>query len=390
MGARLKPETDTEKLRRRNRELSILNTIARAMNQEVDLLRALSTALTHVADLFDLKTSWIFLVDAEGKSYLAAAQNLPPALADHPRRMAGDCSCLNNYDDGTLVKPENITCTRLENLMVGTAGLRQHASIPLTTHDGAKLGVLNVASTVWGDLSEDDLQLLYLVGDLLGIAIERGRLFNQSAELGAIEERNRLAREIHDTLAQGLSGIALHLETIDALLESGTSLENIRAIVTQALGLTRSNLEEARRSVLDLRAAPLEGRTLPEAMEELMAEWASRRKIEAGFEVVGSARPLPVRVEIGLYRILQEALTNVGRHALAHHLNVQLVLLPNQVTLVVEDDGRGFESDRVPKNRFGLIGMNERARLLSGHLELCSTPGEGTRLEVRIPLETLS
>lgn len=250
--------------------------------------------------------------------------------------------------------------------------------------------MLNVASTDWGDLSDDDLQLLYLVGDLLGIAIERGRLFSQSAELGAIEERNRLAREIHDTLAQGLSGIALHLETVDALLESGAELKSVRTIVTQALGLTRSNLEEARRSVLDLRAAPLEGRTLSEAMEELIVQWAARRKIEAVFDVIGSTRPLPVRVEIGLYRILQEALTNVGRHALAHRLNAQLILLPNEVTLVVEDDGRGFESDRVPKNRFGLIGMNERARLLSGHLELSSTPGEGTRLEVNIPLESRS
>ncbi|MBZ0276070.1 MAG: GAF domain-containing protein, partial [Anaerolineae bacterium] len=213
MGARLKPETDTEKLWRRNRELSILNIIARAMNQEVDLTRALNTALAHVADLFDLKTSWIFLMDDEGSSYLAAAQNLPPALADHPRRMAGECACLDDYADGILTKPENITCSRLENLMVGTAGLRQHASIPLSTHDGKELGVLNVASTDWDDLSDDDLQLLYLVGDLLGISIERGRLFDKSAELGATKERNRLAREIHDTLAQGLSGIALHLET---------------------------------------------------------------------------------------------------------------------------------------------------------------------------------
>ncbi|MCB9453561.1 MAG: GAF domain-containing sensor histidine kinase [Anaerolineaceae bacterium] len=390
MSARLKLETDTEKLRRRNRELAVLNTIAQAMNQEVDLTRALNTALTHVADLFDLQTSWIFLVDAEGQSYLAAAQNLPPALADHPRRMAGDCTCLNDYEDGCLLKPENITCSRLENLVVGTAGLRQHASIPLTTHDGGKQGVLNVASTDWGDLSDNDLRLLYLVGDLLGIAIERGRLFSQSAELGATEERNRLAREIHDTLAQGLSGIALHLETVDALLEAGTSTERIRSIITQALKLTRANLEEARRSVLDLRAAPLEGRQLPEAMEQLIKEWASRRKIETAFDVIGSARPLPGRVEIGLYRILQEALTNVGRHALAHHLSVQLALLPEQVTLIIEDDGRGFEPEHIPKNHFGLTGMNERARLLAGNLELCSTPGEGTRIEVSIPLESRS
>src|SRR5215510_1846196 len=186
MAARSKQESDTQKIKRRNRELSILNTIAQAMNQEVDLTQALNVALRHVAELFDLKTSWIFLMDDEGKFYLAAAQNLPPALADHPRRMAGDCDCLWDYENDELKDPENITCSRLENLVVGTAGLRQHASIPLDAH-GKPLGVLNVASTDWGDLSEEDLQLLHLVGDLLGIAIERARLFTHSAESGAIE-----------------------------------------------------------------------------------------------------------------------------------------------------------------------------------------------------------
>src|SRR5262245_39940111 len=118
MVSRLKPETDTEKLQRRNRELSILNIIAQAMNQEVDLTRALNAALAHVAELFDLKTSWIYLLDEESKPYLAAAQNLPPALADHPRRMSGECDCLWMYEEGELDTPENITCSRLENLVV--------------------------------------------------------------------------------------------------------------------------------------------------------------------------------------------------------------------------------------------------------------------------------
>lgn len=389
MAPRVKPETDTEKLWRRNRELSILNTIAKAMNQEVDLGRALNVALAHVAALFDLKTSWIFLINEDGDFYLAAAQNLPPALADHPRRMSGECNCLWSFDGGELDAPENITCSRLENLVVGTAGLRQHASIPLRAQ-GKALGVLNVASTDWGDLSEDDLQLLYLVGDLLGIAIERGRLFNKSVELGAIEERNRLAREIHDTLAQGLAGIALQLETADALLEAGTNPARVRQVVEHALQLTRDNLEEARRSVLDLRAAPLEGRPLAEAMAALVRDWAARRKAEATFEAMGSPRPLPVRIEVGLFRILQEALTNIGRHAYAKHITVQLVIRPEHVRLSVEDDGRGFDPEQVSGNRYGLVGMNERAKLLGGSLGICSAPSQGTHLDVVIPLETAS
>jgi two-component system, NarL family, sensor kinase len=338
--------------------------------------------------LFDLKTSWIFLLDGEGNPYLAAAQNLPPALADHPRRMGGECDCLYLYEFNELEKPENITCSRLENLVVGTAGLRQHATIPLDAQ-GKQLGILNVASTDWGDLHEDDLRLLYLVGDLLGIAIERARLFAKSVESGATEERNRLAREIHDTLAQGLTAIALQLETADALLESGTPAERVRGAIAQALQLTRANLEEARRSVMDLRAAPLEGRPLPDALQELVNEWASRRKVDAEFEVVGSPRPLPIRIEIGLYRILQEALTNIGRHAAASCVNIQLQMMHDQVRLLVDDNGRGFDPKKVGASSFGLVGMNERAKLLGGSLEVGSSEGEGTQIEVIIPVELL-
>ncbi|MBN8617375.1 MAG: GAF domain-containing sensor histidine kinase [Anaerolineae bacterium] len=386
MSTRSKSESDTEKIQRRNRELSILNTIAKALNQEVDLTRALSVALRDVAELFDLETSWIFLFNNEAKLYLAAAQNLPPALAKHPRRMGGGCTCIDDYNEGELNSPRNFTCSRLENLSVGTAGLRQHASIPLNAH-GKPLGILNVASTDWVDLHDDDLKLLYLVGDLVAIAIERARLFDRSAELGAIEERNRLAREIHDTLAQGLTAIALQLETADALLESGLPIERVRQSVTQALQLTRSNLEEARRSVMDLRAAPLEGHPLDVALRNLATEWASRRKIIYNFEVVGSPRPLPMRVETGLYRILQEALTNIGRHAQAHHVTVQLVMMPDQIHLHIADDGRGFDPDQTSPNHYGLIGMNERANLLAGTLQISSSPGEGTELDIFIPLE---
>ncbi len=386
MAARSKPESDTEKLQRRNRELSILNTIAKALNQEVDLTRALNVALQDVAELFNLRTSWIFLLDAENKFYLAAAQNLPPALAGHPRRMAGSCECMSSFNSNQLHAPENITCSRLENLTVGTAGLRQHASIPLNAR-GKPLGILNVASNNWGDLGTDDLQLLYLVGDLLAIAVERARLFNRSAEIGAIEERNRLAREIHDTLAQGLTAIALQLETADALLDSGTFPDRAHQAVMQALYLTRANLEEARRSVMDLRAAPLEGRPLDEALKALVDEWALRRKVVVNFSVVGAGRMLPVRIEIGLYRILQEALTNIGRHAQAHHVNIQLVVMPHQIQLLVSDDGRGFDPEKAATDRFGLIGMNERVKLLSGKLQISSSPGAGTELSIAVPLE---
>jgi len=381
-----------ENLERRNHELSVLNAIARELNRSVDLGEALEFTLSQVAELLGLRTGWIWLVDDPSSGYyLAAAQNLPPALADDPRRMDGSgyCYCLDTYKKGDLGGAANVnvlTCSRLKGLVDGTGGLRYHASIPLYAQD-KKLGVMNLASPGWRSLSPEDLQLLYTVGDLLSIAVERARLFARSARLGAVEERNRLAREIHDTLAQSLTATTLQLESADALLDAGSSPEKAREPLLRALSLTQSNVEEARRSVLDLRAAPLEGRSLSRALRVLVERWEAETGTAARYRAINGGRPLPPRVEVALYRICQEALTNVARHAEAGRADVQLVATPGQIRLVVEDDGRGFDVSNMPEDRHGLVGMNERAKMLGGRLEIRSNPGAGTRIEAMVPLE---
>ena len=386
-------QSNAEKLKRRNRELSILNTIAEALNREVDLDQALQTALRYVAELLNLQTGWIFLLNEETQAfYPAASLHLPPILADNPERMAGSCYCLDTYVAGDLDGAANvnvITCSRLYKLIDGTDGLRYHSSIPLYAY-GKQLGVLNVASTDWQELSEEDLQLLYTVGDLLSIAIERARLFQRSTQLGVVEERNRLAREIHDTLAQGLTAVSLKLEAADALLEAGAESEQVRQVVRQALALTRTNLEEARRSVLDLRAAPLEGRTLAQALAKLAEEVSHRAGIRVTFEATAAHRPLPLRVEVGLYRIAQEALNNICQHAEASRVEIRLVATAETLKLSIEDNGKGFDPANISKNSFGLIGANERAKLLGGTFRIQSCAGAGAKAEVTLPLERLS
>ncbi|HSN77088.1 MAG TPA: GAF domain-containing sensor histidine kinase [Anaerolineae bacterium] len=295
---------------------------------------------------------------------------------------------MDTFRAGDLAGAANVnvvTCSRLKYLVDGTGGLRYHASIPLYAH-GRQLGVLNVASADWRELSGDDLQLLYTIGDLLSIAVERARLFEHSADLGALQERNRLARELHDTLAQSLTAIALQLESADLLLEAGGPASAISMAVRRALELTRASLDEARRSVQDLRAAPLESRTLAEALAALVAAVNGPEGLHASFEVMGAARPLPARVEVGLFRIAQEALNNVVQHARAGHCRVRLTTTPDEVRLLVADDGSGFDPDDVAAGRFGLLGLNERARLLHGQLRLETSPGKGTCVEVVVPL----
>ncbi len=390
-------------LERRNRELTILNEIATALNESVDLSESLEVALAHVADLFGLRTGWVWLLrEEDGEPYLAAARNLPPGLATRPAAMEGGCYCLDTFRAGDLSGAANVNvvkCSRLRWLTEGTDGLAYHSSIPLYVR-GSRLGVMNVASPEWRRLSPDDLQLLHTIGEMVAIAVERARLYRRSAEAGALEERNRLAREIHDTLAQGLAATTLHLDTADALLAAEAEPERVRRAVQAALEGTRRDLEEARRSVLDLRAAPLEGRTLAEALEELAAE-RNRSSSSAGldegegsswhpevqFRAVGAARPLPARIEAAFFRVAQEALANALEHAGASKVRVELVSRPRTIELTIEDDGRGFEgTPPSTKGRFGLVGMRERMHLVDGSLRVQSQPGAGTRIEASAPL----
>jgi two-component system NarL family sensor kinase len=384
------------------RALAILNDVARALNAPVDLPALLARALEKVAELLGLRTGWVLLLDeASGAPYLAAAQELPPGLRDEPRLMAGSCYCLDSFCAGEMDGAANIavlSCSRLRKLAPArgrTAGLRYHASVPLTVYAGGgepkRLGMLNVAGPEWRELDPGELSLLHTIGDLLGVAVERARLHARRLESAQTEERNRLAREIHDTIAQDLAAIAFHLEAAEALLDRQTEPERARRSVTAALGLTRKGLEEARRSVLDLRAAPLEGRTLPVALAALAAEADAGSATAVVFEAAPApigTPPIPPAIEVGLYRIAQEALQNALRHADAARVLLRLEASPERVRLTVQDDGRGFAPGVAggEASRFGLVGMRERARLLGGSFEVESGPGAGTRITAEVPV----
>lgn len=385
-------QSATEGLERRNHELSVLNATARELNRSVRLDEALEFTLSQVAELLELETGWIWLLDEpSGEPYLAATRNLPPGLASDPRRMDGSsyCYCLDTYRRGDLDGAANVNvlaCSRLADLVGGTGGLRYHASIPLYAGP-KKLGVMNLASPGWRSLSGEELRLLYTIGDLLAIAIERSRLFDRSAHLGMMEERNRLAREIHDTIAQTLSATVLQLESAEALLEEDPCSPRAREALGRALSLTRQNLQEARRSVQDLRAAPLEGRPLAQALRVLVNRWEEESGVAARLKTVNGASPLPPRVEVALYRICQEALSNVARHARADRATVRLTVTPERALLSVEDDGVGFDPCRIPEGHYGITGMRERAASVGGTLEIESASGRGTTVRAGVPLK---
>lgn len=379
--------TEANVLLQRNRELSILREIAETLNRTSDLQAALHATLASVIELMGLQTGWVFLLDDAGTLYLAAFHALPPALAFPGKPWIGGCNCHTLFKSGDLRAAVNIVqCSRLAEALGDRRDLQFHASAPLQS-EGRMLGILNVASPGSAVFTPDTLLLLSAVGAQLGIAIERARLAQQAVALAAVEERNRIAREIHDTLAQGLTAITLQLEVAQALID--TQPEVAGRNVGQALDLARTNLEEARRSVLNLRAAPLEGRSLDAALHELTTRWAGENGVPVALAVDAGVGRLAPALETGIYRVAQEALQNVQKHARARQARVQLRRVDSSLRLVIADDGRGFDPETVQPSAtggFGLIGMSERARLLGGTLTIESTPGQGTSVIMDVRL----
>lgn len=202
-----------------------------------------------------------------------------------------------------------------------------------------------------------------------------------------LEERGRLAREIHDTLAQGFVGISSQLDAV-ALTLNG-QVEVARKHLDLARKMVRHSLTEARRSVMDLRASALDGHDLPSALSQAAHQWTAGSPVQVRVDVRGESRSLPEETEQHLLRIAQEAVTNAVKHARASEVNIHLEMANRKLSLRVADNGRGFEQDEAFSEiggHFGLLGMRERAERLGGELQLHSEPGHGTEVAVTVPL----
>lgn len=212
------------------------------------------------------------------------------------------------------------------------------------------------------------------------------QLLVQAREAGVADERRRLAAEIHDTIAQGLTGIIAQLQVVSGTPDPAAARDH----VTRAADLARHSLGEARRSVQNLAPVALADDGLPEALKKTVAEWGERNDVRAEFTVTGVAEQLHDEVSATLLRIAQEALSNASRHARAGRVGVTLSFMVDEVTLDVRDDGHGFDLLAVPARTgtggFGLDGMRARAERIAGSLTVESEPGHGTAVSARVPL----
>ncbi len=216
----------------------------------------------------------------------------------------------------------------------------------------------------------------------------QGELASAERQAGILEERARMSREIHDTLAQGLVGIIMHLEAAEesSPKDASTTLQH----VDQAQRMAREDLAEARRFVWALQPQALERDALPQAIARVAENWSNENQIPVALSTTGNSCQLPPEFEVTLLRAAQEALVNIAKHARAHHVNLTLSYMNDQVVLDVNDDGIGFDPDQIEPDRsangFGLAGMRQRVERLGGHMSVESSPGEGTTLVVEAPI----
>lgn len=398
--SRREMEAYNESLRRRNRELSALYAISRVVAGPLELEETLGRALEQAIDIARASGGWVCMVEGEETCRVCVTRwsdGEMPALGPDCCQQCTACLSARTGRDPLVIRALPSDCP-----LQGSDGApAHHVAVPLTVKQ-QRVGLLNLACRGDGCFEEDDLDLLQAIGQQLGVAIENARLWEEVRRKERMrgellkkvitaqeEERRRIARELHDETGQALTSLLVALR----LLEGAQSLEEARSLIENMRQVVNQTLDEIHNLALELRPSVLDDLGLVPALARHAQTCRTRFGLQVDFVTAGLGNTrLPREIETTLYRIAQEALTNVARHARASHASVLLERRGNAVVLVVEDDGRGFDAEEVlaaadDRRRMGLYGMEERATLVGGQLTIESSPGAGTTISVEIPLE---
>jgi len=392
-------------------ELKAINSISALVCRSLDLQHILTATLDQVIAVMDLQArAGIFLLDTETHQlHLATHRGLSKEFVRQERVVSlGECLCGLVAQSGEVLFIEDSREDDRHTRMKET-GSHAHIIVPLKSRQRI-VGVMFLYPREARRPEDWTLRLLSSIGQQLGVAIENAQLYQQerrALELCRIsdeysrqyvrniimaqeDERKRIARELHDDTAQGL---LLLSRRIDALADR---LEGVPEPVVQGLeelrSLTGDILQGVRRYGQDLRPPALDDLGLLSALEGVTAGLREANGIETELEVTGRQQCLPPEIELVLFRIAQEALRNVQRHAQASGAVVRVEFSDNRIRIAVSDDGKGFEPPELlgslaQKGKLGLIGMRERAQLVGGTLTVHSKPGQGTTVVADVPVE---
>ncbi len=388
---------------RQHHELLALSRVSAALSGLWDLDAILRVALDNILKIMNGTNGGILLFDepTQTLSY-RVHQGLSDQYVKGIRLRLGDGIAGMVAQSGKSLLLEDISLdSRSANPdLISTEGLKAFISVPLRAKDKV-LGVMNVASKMPRQFTENDMHLLNSVGDQLGVAIEQAKLYERLVKareryqklarqtlVTQEEERKRLARELHDEYGQTLTGLIMSIESSESMITPGQSqlrnkLANTKSLLVRTLG-------DMRKLTFDLRPSSLDDLGLVATIRAYIQSHLEEAGMQVKFKNKGISKRLAPELEIALFRIIQEATHNVVKHAQASSIEIELISKNGKIVVIVKDDGRGFNTDTVliSGNRIpsaGIIGIRERVQLLGGTFSIKSNIGGGTRLEVEIP-----
>ncbi len=368
-------------------QLQSLTDVGNALSTEIELPKLLELVATRLRELIDARIVFIARPQPDG------AVLVETVAGDGAEQVAG--IRLDPMKSKTARVLERRRSERVDSLFddpevdQATArkmGARTGMWVPLVVRDRA-IGVLVAQDKEDTDarFTDEDLRIAEAFGERAAVAIDLSERVAKDAlrrvVAGQELERQRLARELHDETGQALTSILLGLKAIE---EAGNG-QDVRQSVLELRELVVGTLQDVRRLAVELRPTALDDFGLVAALQRLAETFAEQTGIRVHIEAALGDSRLPAETETALYRIVQEALTNVIKHAQAGTVSVVLTRKGDRVVAVIEDDGRGFDAEDMRDERLGLLGMRERIALVDGQLSVESRPGDGTTIAVEVP-----
>ena len=370
-----------------SKQLESLNEVGNALATETDLDRLLDLIARRLRELLDARLVTVLLPSGGDELRFAA-------VAGDRAELAGTTITRSSSKTGRVLERRQsersdsvLDDPDVDNEAMRLIGARTGLWVPLLVR-GRAIGVLAAHDKLGADVrfADNDLRLAETFATRAALAVDLSERIAQDALRRVVEaqelERRRLARELHDETGQALTSILLGLKG----LEERTGDEASRAAADELRELVVSTLRDVRRLAVELRPTALDDFGLVAALERLAGSFAEQTGISVDFQTALANERLPEEVETALYRIVQESLTNVVKHARARRVSILLARTEGAIKAVVEDDGRGFDSTDETADGFGLVGMRERLALIGGRLQVESSPEAGTTIAVEVPV----
>ena len=385
-------------LARQNRELRTLHAAGLEIAGELGLDLVLQKVVDHASELIGARYGALSVPSPGGGIEAFVTAGITPeerALIGPPPAGHGLLAVV--LEEGQRLRTADLTRDpRSVGFPPHHPLMHSLVAVPIVS-GGRILGNLYLAEKQAApEFSAEDEETLARFATQAGLAIENARLHRRVRELAITEERDRIAREMHDSLAQVLGYVITKAQAVQELLKRGET-EKASTQLGQLADAAQTAYADVREGILALRTSVGQDRRLQEALEEYLRRWKEQSDVDAVLQVDAETTlvALPPTAELQLLRIIQEALTNVRKHAGAQHVEVHIrTAADGTLETVVADDGRGFdpvharpEGDLQP--HFGLSTMRERAESVGGHLEIASSPGQGTRVLVKLPVGSL-